>query len=112
MHVTQKFWDEIKDYEIPFFNNSNNDLFIISANPILLTSKKLVTLGKILFWCLIHNGAWPHWIHKFHFQFMFSLKINYINVLKEINPHIYEIIRSIRNFREELKPGKIIGLGE
>jgi len=72
----------------------------------------LVTLGKILFWCLIYNGAWPHWIHKFHFQFMFGLKINYINVLKEINPHVYEIIRLIRNFRKELKPGKIIGLGE
>ena len=41
---------------------------------------------------------------------MFDLEINYINVLKEINPHVYEMINSIRNFHEELRPGKIIGL--
>lgn len=111
MHVTQQFWDQLKDHEISFFN-FNNDLSIISPNPILLNTKKLVLLGKILFWCFIHNGAWPHWLHKFHFQFMFDMDINYIHVLKEISPQVYEITRSIENCREELSPGKIIGLQE
>jgi len=111
MHVTQQFWDQIRDHETSFFN-SNEDISIISPNPFLLNSKKIFFLGKILFWCLIHNGAWPHWMHKFHFQYMFNININYIQILKEINSHIYEITKSIENFHEELKPDRIIGLKE
>ena len=43
---------------------------------------------------------------------MFNMNINYIQILKEINSQIYEITKSIENFHEELKPGKIIGLNE
>ncbi len=110
MHVTQQFWDQIKLYDDPTFFISNDDVFIISSNPLLLNSTKLITLGKTLFWCLIHNGAWPHWLHKFHFRYMFEMNINYVQILKEIQPQIYEIIRSIENLNEELKPGMITGL--
>ncbi|GES79894.1 hypothetical protein GLOIN_2v1469659 [Rhizophagus clarus] len=110
MHVTQQFWDQIKNDESLFI--SNNDTFFISPNPLYLHFKKFTIIGKLLFWCLIHNGAWPHWLHKFHFRYIFNIEINYIQILKEIQPQVYGIIQSIRNFNEELKPGKIIGLNE
>jgi hypothetical protein len=115
MHVTQQFWDQIKNYECEEFGNgslfiSHNDTFIISPNPILLHSNNFIILGKLLFWCLIHNGAWPHWLHKFHFQLIFEIEINYIQILEDIQPQIYQIIKILKDFNEELKPGKILGL--
>jgi hypothetical protein len=112
MHVTQQFWDQIKSDESSALFISNNDTFFISSNPLHLHSKKFIIIGKLLFWCLIHNGAWPHWLHKFHFRYIFDIEINYTRILKEIQPQVYEIIRLIENFNEELKPGKIIGLDE
>jgi hypothetical protein len=111
MHVTQKFWDQIKNYEPSLFN-SNDEFFIVSSSPFLLNSKKLFLLGKILFWCLIHNGAWPHWLHKFHFRYMFDIDVNYVQILKEINTQVHAIVELIENLNEELTLGKIIGLGD
>ena len=110
MHVTQQCWDQIKNNdEFPLFISNDNN-YVISSNPLLLRSKEFITLGKLLFWSLIHNGAWPHWLHKFHFKYMFEMNINYIQILKEIQPNIFEITKMIENLNEELKPGKIIGL--
>jgi hypothetical protein len=111
MHVTQQFWDQIKNDGSSLFI-SNDDAFLISPNPLHLHSKKFTIIGKLLFWCMIHNGAWPHWLHKFHFRYIFDLKINYIQILREIQPQVYEIIKLIENLNEELKPGKINGLNE
>ena len=115
MHVTQQFWDQIKDYECAEFGNASlfipqDDTYIISSNPLLLHSNNFIILGKLLFWSLIHNGAWPHWLHKFHFKLIFKIDINHIQILREVQPQIYEIIRNIENFNEELRPGRILGL--
>ena len=111
MHVTQQLWDQLKENEELFIPNDN--IFTISSSPFLLHARKYITIGKLLFWCLIHNGAWPHWLHQFHFRYIFDIEINYIKVLEEIQPQIYEITKSIRNLNDnELRPGKVVGLNE
>jgi hypothetical protein len=96
MHVTQQFWDQIKNCDnLPLFI-SNDDTFIISSSPFLLSTKKIYVLGKALFWCLIHNGAWPHWLNKFHFRYMFEMDIDYIQILKESNHKFMKLLNPLK----------------
>ena len=78
----------------------------------MIYTQKLQLIGKMLFWCLIHNGAWPHWMDNFHFKFMFDMHIDYIQIIKYLQPSIYKIIEKILNYEEELKPLVIEGLNE
>ncbi|CAG8689124.1 22975_t:CDS:2 [Rhizophagus irregularis] len=90
LHVIQKFWDQIKDYK---FGDCGNT--------------KLFDTRKLLFWCLIHDGAWPHWIDNFHFKFIFEMEIDYIQVIENLQPNVYKIIEKILDYEEELKLGMI-----
>jgi hypothetical protein len=113
MHVTQQLWDQIKDYDdLQLLFVTNNDTSIISSNPFFLHSKAFFYLGKMLFWSLIHDGAWPHWLNKFHFRYIFEMKINYIQILEEIQPLVFEITKSIEKINEELRPWLVAGLNE
>ena len=78
----------------------------------MIYTQKLQFIGKVLFWCLIHNGAWPHWMDNFHFEFMFDMHIDYVQIIKYLQPSIYKIIEKILNYEEELKPLVIEGLNE
>ena len=117
LHVTQQFWDKIKDYtfedcgNIKLFDTSSEKYLIVS-NPLVIYTQKLQLIGKLLFWCLIHNGAWPHWIDDFHFKFMFGIHVDYIQIIEYLQPSVYKIIEKILNCEEELKPSIIEGLNE
>lgn len=66
----------------------------------------------MLFWCFIHNGAWPHWLDNFHFKFMFDMHVDYLGIVEYLQPSVYKIIEKILNCEEELKPLVIEGLNE
>ncbi|CAB5181155.1 unnamed protein product [Rhizophagus irregularis] len=112
LHVTQKFWDQIRDYKFGDCGNTklfdiSHETYLVIANPLTIYKKTLKLIGKLLFWCLIHDGAWPHWIDNFHFKFIFEMEINYIQVIENLQPNVYKIIEKIVDYEEELKPGMI-----
>jgi len=121
LHVTQHFWDQIRDYtfedcgNIKLFDtifDTNDENYLVISNPLVIYTQKLEFIGKMLFWCLIHDGAWPHWMDNFHFKFMFEMHINYIQIIKYLQPSIYNVIERILNCEEKLKPLSIEGLNE
>jgi len=117
LHVTQRFWDQIKDYIFEDYGNiklfdTSGENFLIVSNPFVIYTQKLQFIGKLLFWCLLHNGAWPHWIDDFHFKFMFEMHIDYIQTIKHLQPSVYKIVEKILNYEGELKPSIIEGLYE
>lgn len=114
--MTQHFWDQIRDYTFEdcgskLFDTSNEKYLVVS-NPLAIFTQKLQFIGKMLLWCLIHDGAWPHWMDNFHFKFMFKMHIDYIQTIKYLQPSVYKIVEKILNCEEELKPSIIEGLND
>jgi hypothetical protein len=79
------FWSQVYDSKSYFTCG------IIDDND----SMDCYTLGKLLFWTLLHYGLWPQWLHKMHLQYFMEEKIEFANILKENSPIIYRIYRQL-----------------
>jgi hypothetical protein len=81
-------------------NNSleliGNYIFL-AENQTSIDDKFGFVLGKLLIWCLLHGGAWPSWLHSMHLHYIYDENINYIEIFKELNPHIYDYIKKLES---------------
>jgi hypothetical protein len=70
----------------------------MSYNPAALHNNVIFTIGKLLFWTLIHNGFWPYWLDPFHIQSIFEIAcIDTKSICLEINPIVGRIIDNLEN---------------
>lgn len=55
--------------------------------------------GKALFWCWLHQGAWPRWLHQMHMIYVIygEEQINCFDVLREYLPHIYGFVMDLQS---------------
>ena|SRR5438034_11670615 len=90
-----RFWDFVrqKNFETfttrtgNIFEQINNGKYLMSYNPAALHNNVIFTLGRLLFWTLIHNGFWPYWLDPFHIQSIFEIAcIDTKSIYLEINP--------------------------
>jgi hypothetical protein len=81
--VTSIFWDKIHECGLYF------------TNGIIENTTESYTLGRMLFWTILHCGLWPQWLHKLHIQNFINEKIDVVNVLKTTNPIIYRLYRQL-----------------
>jgi len=92
--------------------NKGYETCIIAPNQLASYSQMYKLIGKLLFWCLIHNAAWLHWLDNFHFEFMFETNADYLEIIKNLQPNIYKIIEKVLNYNEDLELRNIEGLNE
>ena len=84
------------------YNTDSGILFIgdnykyVDHSPTHLEFDFIYLTGKILFWTLIHGGAWPVWLHPYHINFFLGFKINFIDIFQEIQPNLYKIANQIK----------------
>src|SRR5581483_5488179 len=104
--LTQRFWNFVCQNYLDnitksgmIFDQINNKKYLITYNPAAFHSKVIFTIGKLLFWTLIHNGFWPYWLDSIHFQFIFDKEaISNIDIkpmYSEINPTVGHVIHKL-----------------
>lgn len=56
-------------------------------------------IGKALFWCWLHQGAWPKWLHKMHLVYVIygEENINAVNILGEYIPYLHEFVINLQS---------------
>jgi hypothetical protein len=79
------------------FDQISNSRYLISYNPAALHNQVIFTIGKLLFWTLIHNGFWPYWLDPLHFQSIFEIYIDTKSLCLEINPIVGRVIDNLEN---------------
>jgi len=94
--ATEFFWEKLKVDNFDggrLFDDGENVLFMKYNNESNVW-KYPETIGKALFWCWIHQGAWPTWIHPMHLTYIIDgeNQINVIDVLKEYIPYLYNFV--------------------
>lgn len=80
------------------FSQMNSGKYLISYNPAALHNKVIYTMGRLLFWTLIHNGSWPYWLDPFHIQSVFEITyIDIQSICLMINPIVGHVIKNLEN---------------
>ena len=80
------------------FDECTTGSLIIVPNSILLVHyNAYYHLGRLIFWCLIHELPFPTWFHEFHLNYIMDIPLNYNTLLQEINTSINDMIEKIKN---------------
>nr|CAG8546384.1 9550_t:CDS:2 [Entrophospora candida] len=89
--MTQYFWDNIEFLQPEWFNNGMiaEDMIVVDEMPLYL--------GKLMFWCFIHHGAWPKWFDPFQIEYIMGAPIDVNERLKEKNRYLYKIFSGLKN---------------
>jgi hypothetical protein len=80
------------------FDDGENVLFIKYNNESTIWRYPEI-IGKGLFWCWLHNGAWPRWLHPMHMIYAIEgeEQINCIDVLKEYVPYLHNFVINLQS---------------
>jgi hypothetical protein len=58
------------------------------------------SIGKLLFWCWLHHGSWPRWLHQMHMTYTFEgvepIIPSCFDILKEYIPILYNLALDIK----------------
>lgn len=75
-----------------------DEVSFIRLNHELDTWKYAESIGKLLFWCWLHHGSWPRWLHPMHMSFIFegTESIPCFDVLKEYIPFLHQLALDIK----------------
>jgi hypothetical protein len=92
-------WNELRTKEVnggSIFDG--DDVLFIRLNNELDTWNYAESIGKLLFWCWLHHGSWPRWLHQMHMTFMFEgvESISCLEILKEYIPLLHKMALDIK----------------
>jgi hypothetical protein len=98
--VAQSFFDEIKTFIFEKLGatkiiDNENGYYFLNNDIILYVNNYYYIFGKILFWTLLHNGSWPHYLHQYLFKILFGEDINYIDVANSLSPSLKNLISKL-----------------
>ncbi|UZO08631.1 uncharacterized protein OCT59_028884 [Rhizophagus irregularis] len=99
--TTEFFWEKIKTENVNggrLFDDGENTFFIKYNNE-STEWKYPEIIGKALFWCWLHQGAWPKWLHKMHLVYVIygEENINAVNILGEYIPYLHEFVIDLQS---------------
>jgi len=99
-HYTQYLWDTLKTY---YFCDSllfdGNEVCLIQQTSDIDDWNLAETVGKLLFWCFIHQGSWPRYIDPLHFQYIIEGEnaICCSSALEEHIPYLHSLMRKVKH---------------
>ena len=92
-------WSELRTKEVNggcIFDGDN--ILFIRFNPELDVWNYAESIGKLLFWCWMHHGSWPRWLHPMHMTFIFegTTSILCLDILKEYIPYLHQMAIDVK----------------
>ncbi|GET03021.1 hypothetical protein GLOIN_2v1837680 [Rhizophagus clarus] len=99
--TTESFWEKIKTENVNggrLFDDGENTFFIRYNNE-STEWKYPEIIGKALFWCWLHQGTWPKWLHKMHLVYVIygEENINTVNILGEYIPYLHDFVIDLQS---------------
>src|SRR5436853_2510415 len=96
---TEVMWNELRIKEVNggcIFDG--DDVSFIRLNRELDIWHYAESVGKLLFWCWVHYGSWPRWLHQMHMTFIFEgvEPIPCHNILKEYIPFLHQLALDVK----------------
>jgi len=79
------------------FDECITESLVIVPNSILLHHNAYYHLGRLIFWCLIHELPFPTWLHEFHFNYIMDFSLDYNTLLQETNKTISNMVEKIQS---------------
>ncbi|PKC12035.1 hypothetical protein RhiirA5_397138 [Rhizophagus irregularis] len=96
---TELLWNQLKTKNLHggIIFDGDSVLFIRS-NPDIDMWNYAESVGKLLFWCWLHHGSWPRWLHQMHMNYIFEGidSISYFDILKEYIPLLYKLALDVK----------------
>jgi len=88
--VVESFWDQIREWEFPvigllFTNNT------LTHKMRAACAQETVLVGKLLWWTIIHDLAYPKWLAAYVLDWLFGVEINFMEALECISEPLWTL---------------------
>ncbi|CAG8578626.1 2722_t:CDS:2 [Paraglomus occultum] len=88
--VVESFWEQIREWEFPIigllFTNSTLTHKMRAA-----LAQETVLVGRLLWWSIIHDIAYPKWLAAYVLDWLFGVEINFMEALECISEPLWTL---------------------